>query len=466
MANALAIAGVTAVLKDLLNDGLINADLDALGGFEVTVQPPERLATTDQADSINRLNLFLYRVTPNPGWVNERLPSRSSRGDRLTNPYLALDLHYLVSAYGVADLHAETLLGYALHLLHETPVLTRDEIRESLVPAVLDGAMLPSPFAQKDADALADQIEQIKVSPHTIDTEEMSRLWSSLNTGIRPSATYKVTVVLIESEASTRSAPPVKQRNLYVQPLNHPRIERLQSDADPGGPDSEFREGAIIVHGHRIALVGSGLRGAITEVRVGEASLPAAAVSVRDRRIEFDVPADLQPGIHGIQVLHRLEKEPPAVGLIPLETSNSAAVVLSPSLDPGPPPPIDLLSPDLGLLGPTDPVTGEVRVRFNHPVGAEQKAELLLNEVNAGPPSDRAAYAYVFAAKATAPGVTVVTQHDFAISSVERAIYLLRIRIDGTVSEVGVASGPGLPPNIAALSALDIYSDPVLDLSP
>ena len=31
MSNALAIAGVTAVLRDLLDDGLVNASLDALG---------------------------------------------------------------------------------------------------------------------------------------------------------------------------------------------------------------------------------------------------------------------------------------------------------------------------------------------------------------------------------------------------------------------------------------------------
>ena len=54
-----------------------------------------------------QLNLFLHQVTPNSGWRNERLPSRDADGSRLTNAPLGLDLHYLISAYGAEDLHAE-----------------------------------------------------------------------------------------------------------------------------------------------------------------------------------------------------------------------------------------------------------------------------------------------------------------------------------------------------------------------
>ncbi len=124
MSTALAIAGVTAVLRDLLNDGLINHNISGLLGSSVTVsvQAPDRVVTGSTPEA-SQLNLFMYMVTPNFGWRNEGLPGRDGSGrTRLTNPPLALDLHYLLSAYSGADLHAEILLGYAMQLLHETPV--------------------------------------------------------------------------------------------------------------------------------------------------------------------------------------------------------------------------------------------------------------------------------------------------------------------------------------------------------
>ena len=129
MSSALAIAGVTAVLRDLLNDGLINHNVSGVLGSTVTVSalPPDRVVAANGTEN-TQLNLFLHQVSPNLGWRNEGLPSRDSSGrTRLSNPPLALDLHYLLSAYGAEDLHAEILLGYAMQLLHETPVLGRSD---------------------------------------------------------------------------------------------------------------------------------------------------------------------------------------------------------------------------------------------------------------------------------------------------------------------------------------------------
>src|SRR5262249_62297703 len=90
----------------------------------------------------------------------------------------AIDLHYLLTAYGRADLEAELLLGYAMQLLHETPVLPRAAIRTSLVPptAPLNGSLLPSVYHALRASDLADQIEQIKISPQNMHTEQLSKL--------------------------------------------------------------------------------------------------------------------------------------------------------------------------------------------------------------------------------------------------------------------------------------------------
>ena len=68
MSSALAIAAVTASLKDRLNNGLLDYDISQIGNFSVTAQPPERISK-DPVES-NLLNLFLYQVTPNLGWRN------------------------------------------------------------------------------------------------------------------------------------------------------------------------------------------------------------------------------------------------------------------------------------------------------------------------------------------------------------------------------------------------------------
>ena len=137
MSSPLAIAAVTAALKDLLNDGLLNHDLSPVGSISVTAVPPDRVVTGQTEP--NQLNIFLYQVTPNLGWRNAGLPARDGTGVRLTAAPLALDLHYLVTAYGSQDLNAEILLGYAMHLLHETPVLTRAQLRTVLgAPSPVD----------------------------------------------------------------------------------------------------------------------------------------------------------------------------------------------------------------------------------------------------------------------------------------------------------------------------------------
>jgi hypothetical protein len=211
MSSALAIAAVTAAIKDLLNDGLLNHDLSQIGSFSVTASPPDRIATGPNEP--NQLNLFLYQVSANLGWRNVGLPSRNGAGARLGSAPLALDLHYVLTAYGAQDLNAEVLLGYAMQLLHETPVLTRDQLRTVLGGvSPVDGSILPGPFGTLSAADLADQIELIKITPVFLNTEELSKMWTAMQARYRPTMAYMASVVLIESRGGARVAPPVLKR--------------------------------------------------------------------------------------------------------------------------------------------------------------------------------------------------------------------------------------------------------------
>lgn len=203
MSNALAIAAVTAALKDLIGNGLLGLDLSSIGSVTVSALPPDRIATG--MTEPNQLNLFLYQVSPNIGWRNQALPSRDGGGTRISNPPLALDLHYMLTAYGAEDLSAEALLGFAMQFLHETPMLSRAQLRTVLGP--------PSPpFGNLSALSLADQIECLKITPQFLGAEELSKLWTAMQARYRPSMAYQVSVVLIESDAATRAALPVLKR--------------------------------------------------------------------------------------------------------------------------------------------------------------------------------------------------------------------------------------------------------------
>ena len=211
MSGPFAIAGVTAVLKDVLNKQFSHpefADLaSAIGSFTITTIAPDRVATGEQEP--NQLNLFLYQITANQGWFNTGLPSRDSDNNRVDNPPLAIDLHYLVTAYGSDNFNDEILLGCAMQAFHETPVMSRAYIRN-----VLDnsGGTAPAPFDVLSAVDLADQIELIKITPKFLTTEELSKLWTAMQARFRQTMAYHVSVVLIQSKQPVKAALPVLKR--------------------------------------------------------------------------------------------------------------------------------------------------------------------------------------------------------------------------------------------------------------
>ena len=118
VSNSFAIATVTATLRDVLQ-GEINSDIS---GVEVTMRSPGIIQNPKDI-----LNLFLYQVTPNNGYSNLDLPSRSYNGDLAKKTILGLDLDYLLTAFSETDdLKAHRIIAIAMRTLHENPVLTRE----------------------------------------------------------------------------------------------------------------------------------------------------------------------------------------------------------------------------------------------------------------------------------------------------------------------------------------------------
>jgi hypothetical protein len=415
VSNALGIAAVSAVLRDLLNNGLVDA---SVGDVTVSAQAPDRI---DVENGDVQLNLFLYQVTPNQGWRNVGLPSVDGAGaTRLTNPPLALDLHYLLTAYGVADFEAEILLGYAMQVMHENPVLDRQAIRDSLSPGPVGGGILPPALQTLTAGELADQVEQIKITPQELSSEEISKLWSAFGAKYRPTAAYQASVVLIEGRRTTEPGLPVQERRLLVVTLREPRIEDVQSDEGPGEP---------IVATSTLVVLGQRLLHEPMEVHVS--GIGAAITDATDTRLEVTLPAGLRAGVQGMQVKHLYDFGTPNEPHRGME-SNVTAFVLQPTfggltLDPVP--------------SGSAPYTGEATVTIAPAVGRAQRVALLLNSDS---PATPAAFALEAPARATEGDPIIVPLVD-----VPRGDYFVRVQVDGADSPLDLdPASPDFGPKV------------------
>ena len=298
MSSPLAIGAVSAVLRNLLDNGLVEAGAAIGTTVAVSAVAPDTI-NLDNANDPPRLNLFLYRVTPNQGWSNVGLPSRgAASGERLTNAPLALDLHYLLTAYGRMDFQAEILLGYAMHLLHERPVLDRAAIRRALDPSPLDVSMLPPAFQALAASDLADQVELIKITPAAVTTDDMSRLWSAIQTHYRPSSAYHVSVVLIEGTRPAISPLPVLSRGRRDPVTHRDRGVVVNPDLLPPLPTLFEAETLVPQTGARLGdqvdITGVRLVGAGHVVRLVH-RLNAAPIEI--------VPTSVDPGGRSLRIL-------------------------------------------------------------------------------------------------------------------------------------------------------------------
>src|SRR5260370_28905673 len=97
---------------------------------------------------------------------------------------LALNLHYLVTAYGKSELDPEILLAWAMQMFQENPILTRQTIQTLLAAMAADLSATPEMLAVAKT-TLAHQVELIKLAPESLSNEEISKLSMAFNTHYR-----------------------------------------------------------------------------------------------------------------------------------------------------------------------------------------------------------------------------------------------------------------------------------------
>ncbi|MFI2347741.1 DUF4255 domain-containing protein [Streptomyces sp. NPDC019443] len=204
MSNALAIATVTQALALLIENNL-GPEMDIAVKVETRKPPAESPAEPT-------INVFLYQVTPNPSMRHTDLPTRASDGTLLKRPAAALDLHYLISAYGEeAELVGQRLIGCVVRTLHEIPVLPKELIELAAERPYLTGS------------DLAQSPQRVRFTPTVMDIDETSKLWGMLHqTPYTLSVAYQASLVLIEGRERPVPAKPVERRTVRVLPFGAP----------------------------------------------------------------------------------------------------------------------------------------------------------------------------------------------------------------------------------------------------
>lgn len=390
MSSSAALATVTATLQHLLSV--------AAPGVAVTTQPPSTARTDNNG---RQLNIFLYSMHYNAAFSNAPMPHASRSGEQAFPP-LPLVLKYLITAYGANDddISGQQVMGQAMSLLHDHPLLSRADI-EGVNPD----------------SSLQQQIERVRITPDRLTLDDMSKLWASFQSAeYRLSIGYEVSVVLIESNRSARAPLPVLKRGGNDQGAD---VSSTPAPTLTGLRFPNQKAGAEL--GDAITLLGQHLTNENTQVRFQHPRL--------------DTPIDIQSGVNQaeneMQVQLPALAEDPEVGANwpagfytlqlrvtqpnkPAWSSNNLSMPLSPS--------IELLNPSPATAPAGDVV---LQIACLPRIVEGQTVRLLFGERMIAPDS------VTTPADPAARTLLTFTVED-AVARV--APYVLRLRVDGVDS--------------------------------
>jgi len=408
MSDYLAVGGVSAVLQWLLTNALTSGGPTSVlnSPQPVTAVSPDLITTGAHEDP--QINLFMYYVSLNPALRNLDLPSMNGGGGRLGNPPLALNLHYLVTAYGRKQFAAEIILAWAMKVLHDNPVVPSATIQTALGALVQSSA--ETTLIAKST--LPQQLEHIRITPETLTTEEIYRLWAAFEAPYRPSTAVQVSVVVIQDTDAFTSNLPVQSRSLVALPLQAPVISNLSPSMIPAGQ-------MLTITGSN--FVGESPADTVISFDNGP-SVPPTIVPpdvIRANFIQVTLPATLQAGTRTVRVVRNVVF-PPSTTQHRGFSSIAAPFQLIPTIqDPSP------LHATRG---------SSLTVTINPQVGRAQQAMLYIGD-NAIPIEER---------PLTDPASSPTLAFPIA-ASLPTGTFPIRVEIDGAQSPLTPVAGAFTP---------------------
>ena len=331
MSDYAALGGVSRSLRTLLQDRM---EIPPLPSGFTTV--PVTIGTPDEDDDVEvpRVNLFLYRVTENRFYKNQEIPGHGHPA-AYGRPPLTLDLHYLVTAYGQTketgaqfsdETLAQWLLGSAMRVLHDYPVITEDLENGDGNP-ILDPGLLG-------------EFEQVKLCLEPLSLEDLTKAWTALTIPFRLSAAYTVSVVQIESQGPRRYPRPVGPLpdagpRVTVVTFRPPRIDQIRVRRQDLPADTQPSLVPYARIGDRLVLLGTAFVKDETMVRIGPVDVtPEADPGITNERLEVTIPDDdeLQPGAQPVRAYRQVQLGQPPEDR-PGFQSNLSIFMLVPRID-------------------------------------------------------------------------------------------------------------------------------------
>ena len=144
------------------------------------------------------LSVFLRRVSVSPARHN--VPVRvGEHGERLLPP-LPLDLYYLVIPFAGNASVQQRLLGWAVRVLADTPILPSALLNDN----GWDGTFAPD--------------ETVELAWAPLGTSEEQDAWQLAQANQQPSASYVARTIAIESRLAFDEHPPVQTTDLRYRP--------------------------------------------------------------------------------------------------------------------------------------------------------------------------------------------------------------------------------------------------------
>jgi len=345
MSSPVALAVVTATLKDLLKDVVDNED-------RVTTMSPSVARSEITADQIN---IFLYGIHYHSAFSNFPMPG-NTKGGESAHPPLALVLKYLITAYGASDndISGQEVMGNAMSILHDHPVLER-RLLESI-----------------NADSgLHQQIEQLKITQDDLSLDDMSKLWTSFQSAeYRLSTGYEISVVLIESTRAAKTPLPVLKRGENDQGIN--------ALADLIPPYPAFCE--VILPNQQL----SALPGNIVTINGNHLAGDTVVVHFKNSRLTATIEVPISDGGTADQITVQIPNDPAnwVVGFYSIDATISKAGEQDRTTNILPLP----LAPQILEINPANPVVRDssgnvtLTISCSPEIRPEQRVALLLGD--------------------------------------------------------------------------------------
>ena len=256
--------------------GMARASLRNLLVAEMQLEPPVdvTILAPDEPASGRRINLFLYRIAENPYLKNKDFTVTAANPNRLVPAPLSLNLFYLLTPYAPNDERngnaaAHQILGEAMRVFYENPVV---------------------PAAHLDP-GLAEAPEHLQIAMHTLDPEELSRIWTTFGKPFRTSVLYQISTVQLDRLPAAQRPLPKRVHRIGVPvvraPFHPPSVTAMSPEQGP--PDTVLTFTGVHLSGWRATVVIAG-DAALADHRLTRDTFTAS------------VPTSLSPGLYEVRV--------------------------------------------------------------------------------------------------------------------------------------------------------------------